>query len=136
MPDNPASLLQGALFVGALLWAAVEDAKTHHVPVLNMIILALSGLIHFSPDNLYGLVLALPFYVFAGRGRGGPGDVWIVAAASLTLGINRGMVGLIIGMTLFTLFVIVVKIMGKADRTKGIPLVPFLAPGFITAYFI
>ncbi|MDR0951505.1 MAG: hypothetical protein LBM18_01090 [Oscillospiraceae bacterium] len=109
MPAKLPSLLQAAVFTGALLWAAVEDARTKTVPAESIIIIALTGLIDFSPVKYRGLVLALPFYIAAGLGRAGAGDVWIVAACGLVLGLRRGTAGLMFGLAMFIIYYLIVK---------------------------
>jgi leader peptidase (prepilin peptidase)/N-methyltransferase len=136
MPVNPALLLQYTLFIGALGWAAISDARTKTVPILCLIILALPGLVGFSPGNLYGLLLAAPFFIATRFKRGGDGDAWLVAAASLTLGLPGGIAALIIGLSAFCLFVFFQRLRGKGRPGVSYPLVPFLASGMIAALFL
>jgi leader peptidase (prepilin peptidase)/N-methyltransferase len=136
MPAKLPSLLQAAVFTGALLWAAVEDARTKTVPAESIILIALTGLIDFSPVKYRGLVLALPFYIASGLGRAGAGDVWLVAACGLVLGLRRGTAGLIFGLVVFIICYLMMRPYRMVSlRPATYPLVPFFAAGFIPAYF-
>jgi leader peptidase (prepilin peptidase)/N-methyltransferase len=136
MPDKLLLLIQTAVFTGALLWAAVEDARTKTAPAESIIIIALTGLIEFSPVRLWGLILALPFYIAAGLGRAGAGDVWLIAACGLVLGLRRGTVGLMFGLAVFVVCYIMMRPYRIVSlRPNTYPLVPFFAAGFIPAYF-
>jgi prepilin signal peptidase PulO-like enzyme (type II secretory pathway) len=82
-------------------------------------------------------VIAVPFLIAALCKHGGFGDAWLIAAASLTLGLGSGAVGLILGMSILCIFALVRKLRGKgAPKTESLPFASFLAPGFIAAYFI
>jgi len=134
------SALQGLLFVSALTAASVSDIRTRTIPYSTCILLAVVGLIQFSLANFMGLVLAVPFFLASGYGRGGAGDTMLVTAASLTLGLYAGMAGMAFAMILFLLFAgcdrLVRRIQKKTEWPVSYPLAPFLSIGFIAAYFI
>jgi leader peptidase (prepilin peptidase)/N-methyltransferase len=137
MPANPASLLQGALFVSALLWAAVSDGKRKEIPTVSIIIIALAGLIHFSPAKLWGCTIAIPFLIAALCKHGGFGDALLTAICAIALGLPKSVFGLSVGCVLYIVYYIIQRIWYKRKPKSGSdPLVPFLAPGFIAAYFI
>ena len=97
-------LISGLLFVGPLVFAGVSDLRSRTIPYSACILLTLAGLISFSPANLFGLLLAVPFFFAAGRGRGGAGDTLLIAAACFALGFLPGLAGLILALFLFLLF--------------------------------
>lgn len=130
-------LISGLLFVGSLIFAGVADLRSRTIPYSACILLALAGLISFSPANLFGMLLAVPFFFAAGFGRGGAGDTMLVAAASLSLGIGAGATGLTLAMLLFLAFAGVDRRIRKRGKSPvSYPLAPFLSIGFIAAYFI
>lgn len=128
-----------ALFVTALLITAVTDLKSRTIPYTACLLIAGAGLIQFSPAHLWGLLLALPFYLASGFDRGGAGDILLVAASSFVLGLKAGAAGLILGLSCFVLYYLVAAVVRKVkncgNTPVSYPLAPFLAAGFITVYF-
>ena len=133
-------LLQGRLFLAGLLSAAWTDLRRREVYDLSSIIIAGAGLISFGPARLLGVVLAAPFLLASIRGRGGAGDVGLVAASGFLLGFCRGIVGLTLSLLLYVLFylaAVIVRRCRKQERPpESYPLAPFLTVGFFTAYLI
>ena len=130
----------GTIFILALTTASVSDIRDRTIPYSACILLSLAGLIAFSPANLFGLILAVPFFLASGFGRGGAGDTMLVAAASLTLGFCSGLAVMVLALLLFLLFVgsdrLVRHIRKKAGNPTSYPLAPFLSIGFLAAYII
>ena len=134
-----ASVLQGTLFLIGLMSAAWTDLRRRQIYDLSGIVIAGAGLISFSPAHLFGLLLAVPFFLASGCGRGGAGDTMLIAAASLSLGFFPGLMGLAAALLLFLLFALTDRLVRKAQKRafpKIYPLAPFLAVGFIAAYFM
>ena len=117
------AILRAAFFISLLLAAAVSDLKSRTIPYSVCILLALTGLIYFSPVRLWGLILAVPFF----------------AASCLTLGLFSGALGLMLGLSVFCLYWLAeafVRKLRQKEKKVSYPLAPFLAAGFIAAYFI
>lgn len=131
-----ADALGGTAFVLALTAASVSDIRDRTIPYSACILLAVAGLIGFSPANLFGLILAVPFFFASGFGRGGAGDTMLVAAASLTLGLCPGLAGMVLALLLFLLFAGIDKLRKHGKASASYPLAPFLSIGFIAVYFI
>jgi leader peptidase (prepilin peptidase)/N-methyltransferase len=133
-------VLCGLLFVSALTAASVSDIRSRTIPYSACILLAAAGLISFSPAHLFGLILAVPFFLASGFGRGGAGDTMLVAAASLTLGFWSGLAGLVLALLLFLLFAAADRLLRhirkRKDAPQSYPLAPFLSIGFLAAYII
>ena len=100
------------------------------------IFIALTSLINFSGVKLFGLLVAIPFFIGAGFGKGGAGDGFLVAASSLVLGLTVGLQGICLGLACFCLYYLVRKGIQKSPMPKSFPLAPFLSIGFIAAYLI
>lgn len=134
------TILQGGLFLAGLLSAAWTDLRRREVYDLSSIVIVGAGLISFSPAHLLGAVLAAPFLLASIRGRGGAGDVGLVAVSGFLLGFCRGIVGLSLSLLLYVLFYLAVAIVrslrGVERPPESYPLAPFLAVGFFTAYLI
>ena len=71
-------MISGLLFVGSLIFAGVNDLRSRTIPYSACILLTLAGLISFSPAHLLGLLLAVPFFLASGFGRGGAGDTMLI----------------------------------------------------------
>lgn len=133
------SWLQALAFCGGLAGAAAYDIKHRLVDDRVCLIIALAGLITFSPASFLGAVAAaLPFYIGAGLGLNGAGDIYLSAAAGFVLGFYRTIAGLMLFFILYALFVLIgsfAQWLRHRPGLKSCPLVPFIAAGFIPAYF-
>lgn len=139
MPDKLA-VLQATFFVALLCAASVVDLKHRIIPDwLNLMIASIS-LLCFSPEQLLGIFVALPFLlaaVFFG-GMGG-GDIKLMAACGLMLGLPKGLLAAMAGLSLLLIYVAIYRIVCKVQRReakKAFPLAPFLSAGCLLAYFI
>ena len=139
MPDKLAAT-QAVFFIALLCAATVFDLKRRIIPdTLNLAIAACSMLC-FSASNLWGITAALPFLlaaVFCG-GMGG-GDIKLVAACGLVLGLPKGLLAAAGGLSLLLLYVAVYRISCKVlgrEAENAFPLAPFLSAGCALAYFI
>ena len=135
-----ASVLQGTLLLIGLMSAAWMDLRRRQIYDLSGIVIAGAGLISFSPARLLGLTLAVPFWLASQRGRGGMGDVLLIAASGFLLGLPRGGVGLVLALLLYCLFYLAIAALHKIRKQErppeSYPFAPFLAAGFFTAYII
>lgn len=61
----------------------------------------------------------------------GGADIKLSTASAFLLGLNKGIIGLLIGMVLAVIFNAI-----KKNRKKGFPMIPYLAVGFMTAFLI
>jgi len=132
-------VLQAVLFCGGLLFAAVYDIRTRTVSDGVCILIAMAGLVTISPASFLGALLgAVPFYLGSGFGKNGAGDITLCAAAGFVLGPSRTIAGLTLFFVLYGLYVLTSALIARLRHRpcpKSCPLVPFLAAGFIPAYF-
>jgi leader peptidase (prepilin peptidase)/N-methyltransferase len=132
--------LQAVFFITFLLTASVYDLKTRMIPDWLNLLIALTALLVFEPENLCGILTGLPFLiaaVFCG-GMGG-GDIKLMAAVGLVLGLPGGIMATILGLSAVLCFYGAARIFGylrKKQASKCLPLAPFLSAGCIAAYFI
>lgn len=139
MPDNMAAI-QAAFFIALLCAASVFDLRRRIIPdTVNLGIAAIS-LLCFSPVNLWGIAVAVLFLLAAVfcNGMGG-GDIKLMAACGLVLGLPRGLFAAAVGLSLLLLYVQVHKVYCKVrgrEAAKAFPLAPFLSAGCLLAYFI
>lgn len=138
----PPLVLQAAFFVALLTAASVCDIRKRIIPNSVCALVALAGLICFSPAKLYGILAALPLLIAALRKEGGigGGDIKLTAAAGLVLGFAPGITGLCIGLFAMLLFYAGSRLTGRRRKKRwdevSLPLAPFLSIGFLAAYFL
>ena len=137
------SIIQGVLFSFLLFIASYIDIKRRVIPEKFCILIALTALIDFRYLNLLGIFVALPLLIAAmcKEDSIGGGDIKLVAVSGIVLGFLKGMYGLMIGLSLLTVFYVfyvVVKKIGRKQVAKDLylPLAPFLGLGFIIIYFL
>lgn len=139
MPDNLAAV-QAAFFVALLCLASAFDFKKRIVPDWINLSFAATALLNFDMQNLGGIFIALPFLlaaIFCG-GMGG-GDIKLMAACGLVLGLPKGLLAAMVGLSLLLIYVAVYRIICKVqsrEAQKAFPLAPFLSAGCLLAYFI
>jgi leader peptidase (prepilin peptidase)/N-methyltransferase len=139
MPDKLAAV-QTVIYALLLCAASVTDLTKRIVP--NWLCLGIAGIsvIGFTPVKLLGILIALPFLlaaVFLG-GVGG-GDIKLMAACGLVLGLPKGLLAAMAGLSLLLIYVVIYRIVCKVQRRgakKAFPLAPFLSAGCLLAYFI
>lgn len=142
MPVDPQPV-QAGLFVLLLLAASVCDLRSREIPDWLQLAIAATALLCFSPQNLLGILGALPYLVMAllfnGMDGMGGGDIKLVAATGIVLGLPASLSMSIIGLVSFTIYATVHTVIrqhhGKVE-TIGFPVGPFLACGAVVAYFM
>lgn len=139
MPDR-LSAVQAVIFIALLCAASVTDLTKRIVPNWICAAIAALSIPGFAPEKLPGIFSALPFLlaaVFFG-GMGG-GDIKLMAACGLALGLPKGLLAAMAGLSLLLLYVAIYRIVCKVQRReakKAFPLAPFLSAGCLLAYFI
>lgn len=126
-------VMQATMFVLLLLIAAWVDYRKRIIPDTLNIGIALSALLCFSPENLLGVFVAVPFLIAAMKGGMGGGDVKLTGACGLVLGVCPTLFGCVAGLALMLCFCACCKRIGQPR--KAYPMAPFLAVGFIIVYF-
>jgi len=137
-----------AMFVSALLLAAVADAKTRKIPNAVHFLLLIAGVLNIltGGPTMHGIVSALlgmflggfPLFILALlRKTIGGGDVKLAASAGFALGWLGSYLALIaalIGFVLFGLF----HLPGKKEKDEALPLpfAPFYAAAGIGVYLM
>ncbi|MFZ2537480.1 MAG: A24 family peptidase [Oscillospiraceae bacterium] len=137
------SILKGALFCSLLLVTSYVDIKKRMIPNRLCLLIAMTGLINFSPVNLFGIFVALPFLIAAMSKENsiGGGDIKLTATVGIVLGFWNGMYGIIIALSILLLFYIILIAAAKVRKKQvgknlSMPLAPFLGIGFTAIYFI
>lgn len=139
MEVNPTAL-PAVIFIALLCAASAFDFAKRIIPNWISIAIATVSILDFTPVKVLGILVALPFLVaaiFCG-GMGG-GDIKLMAACGLVLGLPKGLLAATAGLSLLLLYVAVYRIICKVQRREAqnaFPLAPFLSAGCLLAYFI
>jgi len=134
-------LLQGYYLFLLFIAASVIDIKRREIPDKISIMIALTGLLTFSPVKLLGILIALPFLITAVlcKGRLGGGDIKFMAAAGFALGFEAAIIASVIGLTaslIYCAFVYILRRKRVKERNMAFPLAPFLSTGCMTAFIL
>ena len=134
------STLQAVLFFCLLLAASVWDLRKRIIPDSLCLLIALTGLINFSPVRLWGVLAALPLLIAAlckPEGIGG-GDIKLTAAAGRVLGFGGCTAGLLLGLTASLFFYLINQLIRRLRKLEpqkasqaSLPMAPFLSLGFL-----
>lgn len=157
MPVNPAELLtvfsedfapallpvQAGLFLFLLFAVSVCDLKWRIIPDSLQFTIAALTFLCFSPENLLGILGALPYLVialfFGGMDGMGGGDMKLAAATGMVLGLSASLTASMLGLGGFVLYSTVytkLKRLYGQKRKIPFPVGPFLAAGSAIAYFM
>ena len=136
-------IAQAVLFFCLMGCAVYTDIRTREIPPIICSLVAVISLLDFNPVHLLGILAALPLLiivVWITPNRLGGGDIKLVAAVGLVLGLQATNYGIIIGLTfqvfVFCIYILVKKIKKQEARSISLPLAPCLAIGFLTIYFM
>lgn len=99
MPGKLA-VIQTVIFTVLLFAASACDLRKREVPDLVNGAIALTALLSFSPWNLLGVLTGLPFLLPPSPAAAwGGGDVKLMAASGLVLGLPGGIAATVLGLT-------------------------------------
>ena len=113
------------------------DIKTREIPNWISVIVAMTAIINFRLENLWGLIVAVIFFSVAlATGKIGGGDVKLIAALSIVCGLWGSFALLLFAQISMLIFYagncVFRKINGKAAE-KSLPFVPFITFGYVMA---
>lgn len=133
-------IAQAVLFSSLLLASSVWDLRKRIIPDSICLLIALAGLIDFSPANFLGVLAALPLLIAAlykPDGIGG-GDIKLTAAAGIVLGFWGCTAGLTLGLMaslFFYFWAQAIRRFRELEPQKAaqvsLPMAPFLSLGFL-----
>lgn len=111
------------------------DIKTREIPNWISVIIAMTAVINFRLENLWGLIVAVIFFSVAlATGKIGGGDVKLIAALSMVCGLWGSFALLLFAQISMLIFYagnyIFCKINGKT-ADKALPFVPFIFIGYL-----
>ena len=129
------SVMQFAAIFILLGIGSYMDIKTREIPNWISVIVAMTAVINFRLDNLWGLIVAVIFFSVAlATGKIGGGDVKLIAALSVVCGLWGSFALLLFAQISMLIFYagnyIFCKINGKT-ADKSLPFVPFIFIGYL-----
>ena len=131
-----AKAARGGVMCIIMLYAAYEDIKTRECADFLSVMLGITGIMGKEPKELIlsliafaGIILILLISSAVTKNGIGGGDVKFAGAVSLVLGFFNTAAALTAGL-------LIAVIVNKLKKEKSFPLLPYVAPAFMTAYFI
>ena len=111
------------------------DIKNREIPNWISVIVAMTAVINFRMENLWGIIVAVIFFSVAlATGKIGGGDVKLIAALSIVCGLWGSFALLLFAqismLIFFAIYFLICKINGKT-ADKSLPFVPFITFGYV-----
>lgn len=134
--------VQAVFLAGAYLFSSYSDIKSRMVDdSVHILVLAVALIgrqvyeiptMAISAGFICGVMVAVAV-LSKGAGIGGA-DIKLATASAFLLGFNRSVFGLCVGLSLGVVINFIKQ--KKSREAKGFPLVPYIAVGFMLAFFI
>ena len=135
--------IKGLTLFMLLLYASNSDLKTREVNDNISIMITITALIGIGISNIPMMLLGaicvtIPQLLMATLKPNsyGGADIKIMAACSFLLGLERGLVAIIIGLLLAVLITITMRKLKKKDIKDTFPIVPYLSTGSFLVFLI
>lgn len=134
--------VRGMIFCLILVLSSYSDIKIREADDYLHIMIGLTALIGAEISNIPAMTLgaaalSIPMIIIAAFSKGagvGGADIKLSAACGFLLGIEKGIAGLVLGLFLSIVINLIIQRIKK--RADGFPLIPYLAAGYMAAYFI
>ena len=130
--------MKGIILSLILILSSFEDIKTRECDDFLHVMIVIAAFLGINLTALPGMLISAIFVfaimigtILVTNGDIGGADIKMSVACAFLLGIRKGILGLIIGLILAVIFNIF-----KKNKKAGFPLIPYLAVGFMTAFFI
>lgn len=130
-------IVMDALFLCLLAWCGVSDVRNRTISNRSIILLLCLGLVHMGYILLYGgvlwqylvgLLLSIPFFIVWFRNGIGAGDVKLIAAAGLYLGLLNTLTAFVLMIPVFT-GLLAWSWLKYRTLKRRIPLAPVISTG-------
>lgn len=135
-----ATTVKGIIISLVFILSSFEDIRTRECDDFLHVLILVAAFIGINKSSLIGM-LSAAIFVFAvimgttivSKGEIGGADIKMSVACAFLLGLRRGLLGLMLGLTLAIVINVIKK---RKNKKEGFPMIPYLAVGFMTAYFI
>ena len=136
------SAVRGIIFCLILVFSSYSDIKTRQSDDYLAVMIMLTAFIGIKVSDipvmlLSAVLITLPMLLIVAVCKGktiGGADVKLSAACAFLLGVTKSFAGLIAGLTISIIVNLIIQT--RKNKAEGFPLIPYLAAGFISAYFI
>lgn len=114
-----------------LLSASITDIRKQEVPVIYQALLLCLIPFGFNIENLWGVLLAVPFFIAAiATDRIGGGDCKVIALLGILIGFHKTFMTVTAGCLIFIFSSLVIeRIKGKGEML--FPFIPSLTLGYV-----
>lgn len=138
------SILTDAFFVALLIWCSYTDIRRRMVSNITIVLLLCLGIVHtglmaFMQSTWWmyplGMTFAIPFFISWLRGGMGAGDVKMVMAITLYLGLLNSVIAFVLMVPVLIILMARSLIRNKTLKCR-IPVAPVLGFGAIGAITI
>jgi Flp pilus assembly protein protease CpaA len=141
--EQIAGILMDAFFIGLLIWCSYTDIRKRIVSNIAIVLLLCLGIVHtglmpFTQSTWWtyplGMVFAIPFFISWLKGGMGAGDVKLVMAITLYMGVLNTVFAF--ALMIPVLIVLMARSLIREKTWKcRIPVAPILAFGAIGSVF-
>ena len=135
-----ATTVKGIIFCLLLAFSSYEDIRIRQCEDFVHLMIVIAAFIGTDTAALPNMLLSallvggiMLITTAVTKSKLGGADIKLSAACAFMLGTLQGMTGLMIGLILA---VIINSIKNRKKKHEGFPLIPYLAVGFMTAYFM
>lgn len=116
-----------------LIFASITDIRTRTVSNKVCFLIAMCSLSCLSLEKLFGFVFAIIILIIAAiTDEMGGGDVKIIAALSLFLGMEGMLVMLFFAALPMLIFYVVIRLVKGRKTNKWLPFIPFITLGYLS----
>ena len=138
------SAVKGMILTFLFLYASYSDIRTRKCGDLLHVYILITALIGVQLNEIPSMLIAGAF-VFVimistsvlFQGRIGGADIKFSAACAFLLGIPKSLYGVIVGLILaIAVNAVISAVKRRNNKEHGFPMLPYLAAGFLAAYFI
>lgn len=142
--EQTVSILMDAFFIGLLAWCSYSDIRKRTVSNAVIVLLLCLGIAHLGLmifiqstwwEYPLGMAFAVPFFISWLRGGMGAGDVKLVIAMTLYLGLLNAVIAFVLMIPVLVVLMISSLIREKTLKSR-IPFAPVLAFGTICAVLL
>jgi len=136
-------LIKALILFILLLLASIRDIQTHEVSNIYSIMIGVTALIGISLGQVPGMflsaiIITIPMFGFALFKPGGIGgaDIKLTASCAFFLGLQKGLMFIILGLLLAVICNLVFNKLLKNRYKEPFALVPYLSVGCMVAYLL
>lgn len=135
-----ATMIKGIILSLVFVQSSFEDITIRECDDYLHIMIVVAAFIGIEINSLISMVFAAIFIfaiivvtVIVSSEEIGGADIKMSVASAFLLGVHKGLLGVIIGLTLA---VVINLIKNKNNKKIGFPLIPYIATGFTVAYLV